>query len=84
MGGKIKKEESQKPEFIDYRIEMFDKLKAIYDQKIAEMPRVEIEITLPNGTVVQGTSYETTPMMIAQSLSKSLSERVVIAKVSRN
>jgi threonyl-tRNA synthetase len=36
---------------------------------------------MPNGSSRDGTSWETNPMDIAKAISKSLSERVVIAKV---
>ena len=36
---------------------------------------------MPNGSQRKGTSWETSPMDIAKEVSKSLSERVVIAKV---
>ena len=44
-------------------------------------PREEITITLPNGKEEKGTSWETTPLMIAKGISKSLLERTVITKV---
>ncbi|KAJ3216922.1 threonyl-tRNA synthetase [Dinochytrium kinnereticum] len=44
-------------------------------------PRLDIKIALPDGREMEGKSWETTPMDIAKMLSKSLSERVVIAKV---
>lgn len=46
------------------------------------MPREEITVTLPNGNTVKATSWETTPMQIAASLSKSLAEKAVISKVN--
>jgi len=36
---------------------------------------------MPDGSVREGTAWETSPMDIAKSIAKSLSERVVIAKV---
>ena len=36
---------------------------------------------LPNGTVKEGTSFVTTPMEIAKSISNSLANDVVVAKV---
>jgi threonyl-tRNA synthetase len=36
---------------------------------------------MPDGSNRQGTSWQTSPMDIAKEVSKSLSERVVIAKV---
>jgi threonyl-tRNA synthetase len=45
-------------------------------------PRNEIAITMPDASVRKGTSWETSPMDVAKDISKSLSERVVIAKAS--
>jgi threonyl-tRNA synthetase len=45
-------------------------------------PRDAIKISLPDGRIMDGTLWETCPMDIAKSLSKSLSDRVVIAKVN--
>ncbi|TPX73622.1 threonine---tRNA ligase [Chytriomyces confervae] len=71
-----------RPEYIQHRLDMFDELKAIYDTEIAAKPRVPIKVTLPDGRDMDGIAWETTPMDIARLLSKSLSERVVIAKVN--
>ncbi|GAA5976498.1 hypothetical protein JCM5350_001711 [Sporobolomyces pararoseus] len=70
-----------KPQYIDSRIEMFDRLKKEYDEKVANMPREPITITLPDGTTKEGTSWESSPMSIALGISKSLAEKTVIAKV---
>ncbi len=45
------------------------------------MPREPIEITLPDGKVKVGVSWETTPLSIAEGIAKSLAEKVVVAKV---
>ncbi len=44
-------------------------------------PREDITITMPDGSTRSGKSWETSPMDIAKEISKSLSERIVIAKV---
>ncbi|TEB26828.1 tars protein [Coprinellus micaceus] len=56
-------------------------LKGEYDEWAKAQPREEIIVTMPDGSERKATSWETTPMDIAKELSKSLSERVVIAKV---
>ncbi|KAI8093471.1 uncharacterized protein BX664DRAFT_108230 [Halteromyces radiatus] len=73
---------SPAPEYLQHRIDMFDRLKAEYDESIKNKPRVPINITLPDGTVKEGISWETSPMSIALGISKSLAERTVIAKVN--
>jgi hypothetical protein len=40
-----------------------------------------IKITLPDGKVLDGTAFQTTPLDIAKSLSNSLPDKVVVAKV---
>ncbi|ELU38637.1 Ths1p [Rhizoctonia solani AG-1 IA] len=72
------------PEFFDHRIQIYDKLKKEYDEFVSAQPREPITITLPDGSTKEGKSWETSPMSIAAQLSKSLSERVVIAKVDGN
>ncbi|KAJ7594050.1 threonyl-tRNA synthetase [Mycena floridula] len=69
------------PSYIASRIELFEKLKAQYDDELKAKPRSQITVTLPDGSSRLGTSWDTSPMDIAKELSKSLSERVVIAKV---
>lgn len=48
----------------------------------SERERKPIQITLPDGTVKEGTSCETSPMAIAMGISKGLAERTVIAQVN--
>ncbi|KAI9343491.1 hypothetical protein BDR26DRAFT_933041 [Obelidium mucronatum] len=80
--GEYPLEVSPRPEYMQWRIDLFDELKVAYDVEIAAKPRVAIKVTLPDGRDIDGTAWETSPMDIARSLSKSLSERVVIAKVN--
>ncbi|RKP06595.1 tars protein [Thamnocephalis sphaerospora] len=72
---------SPAPEYLAHRIKMFEELKAAYDEEVQAKERTPIVITLPDGSKREGTAWETSPMDIAKALSKSLSERVVIAKV---
>ncbi|KAF5392891.1 hypothetical protein D9757_000801 [Collybiopsis confluens] len=69
------------PDFFEHRIKLFEQLKAEYDDQVKSKPREEISITLLDGTTRKGISWETSPMAIAQEISKSFSERIVIAKV---
>jgi len=43
--------------------------------------RKEISITLPNGDVKKGTSFDTSPYTIAQQISKQFAEKVIVAKI---
>ncbi|BGP14692.1 hypothetical protein JCM10213_006228 [Rhodosporidiobolus nylandii] len=70
------------PEYLASRVELFEQLKKEADEKLAAMPRQPIKVTLPDGAVKEGTSYETSPMEIALGISKGLAEKTVIAKVN--
>ncbi|KAF8208228.1 hypothetical protein K438DRAFT_1574863 [Mycena galopus ATCC 62051] len=70
------------PAFFDHRIKIFEKLKAEHDEFVAAQPRDDIVITMPDGSERKGKSWETSPMDVAKEVSKSLSERIVIAKVN--
>lgn len=85
---KPKKEKKQKPEakalppYIESRLQLFEELKAKKDEEYAKLERQPIKITLKDGTVKEGVSYQTSPLDIANSIGKSFSERQVIAKVN--
>lgn len=69
------------PSYIQDRIEIFDRLKQKYDEVQAKKPREPISITMPDGSVKQGTSFETTPGEIARGISNSLYKRTVVARL---
>jgi threonyl-tRNA synthetase len=73
---------SPEPDFIAHRIRMFEELKAKYEAEIAKKPREPITITLADGSIKQGTSWETTPAQIAEGIAKSLLKRTVIARLN--
>lgn len=73
---------SPPPEYLQYRLGIWDQLKKEYDASIAKKPRSPINITLPDGAVKEAVSWETTPLDIARGISKSLSERIVSCKVN--
>jgi threonyl-tRNA synthetase len=45
------------------------------------LPKNPIKITLPNGSVKEGVSNQTSPFDVALGIAKSLAERVLVAKV---
>ena len=56
------------PEYIQARIDIFDRLHKEYQEQVAAKPRNEIKVTLPDGKVVDGTSWETTPYEVARGI----------------
>ena len=56
------------PEYIQTRIDIFDRLHKEYQEQVAAKPRNEIKVTLPDGKVVDGTSWETPPYEVARGI----------------
>jgi threonyl-tRNA synthetase len=54
----------------------------LYSRLIPGKPRQDITVTLPDSSTHIVKSYETTPLQIALSISKSLANDIVIAKVN--
>jgi len=65
-------------DFISHRLKIWDGLKT------EKKPPVEakINITLPDGKVVEGVAGVTTPLQVASSISKGLANSSVVAKVN--
>ena len=69
------------PSYIQHRIEVFERVAKKRAEELAKMPKEPIEITLPDGSVKNGVSYETSPMDIAMGISEGLAKNVFVAKV---
>mmetsp|Transcript_49327 Transcript_49327/g.96772 ORF Transcript_49327/g.96772 Transcript_49327/m.96772 type:complete len:1017 (+) Transcript_49327:38-3088(+) len=80
IGGAFKMQAD--PEFLKSRAELCEKVAAKYRERVAAFPREPIKVTLPNGDVKEGVSWQTTPMDIAKAISNSLAKKVVVAEVS--
>ncbi|KAI9329132.1 hypothetical protein DFJ73DRAFT_765783 [Zopfochytrium polystomum] len=72
---------SAEPEYIQWRISLFDELFAKHAADVAGKPREPIKVTLPDGREFDATAWVTTPMDIAATLNKPLAGRAVVAKV---
>ncbi len=72
---------SKDPAFLESRVKYFDELYATQEKKLAEFEKKDIKINLPDGTVKEGKSYETSALDIATGISKQLAEKVVVAHV---
>ncbi|KAL3866804.1 hypothetical protein ACJMK2_044072 [Sinanodonta woodiana] len=76
------KELAPLPEFIQQRIQLWDKLKKEYDDFVAAQPRTAIKISLPDNRQVDAKAWETTPYDIAKGISQGLADNAVVAKVN--
>ena len=72
------------PAFLEERIKLFEELKAKEDEEFTKKERVPIKVTLPDGSVREGTAYETSPLDIAIQIGKSFAERQCTSKVDGN
>lgn len=70
------------PEFLESRQKLWDTLKKEYDDWVAAQDRTPIKVTLPDGKVVEGKAWETTPYEVAKGISQGLADSTVIAKVN--
>ncbi|KAJ1325573.1 threonyl-tRNA synthetase [Microdochium nivale] len=75
-------EMSPPADFLQRRLDLFDRLKKRQDEEFAKKPREPINITMPDGSIKVGTSYETTPGDIAKGISSSLYKRTVVARLN--
>jgi threonyl-tRNA synthetase len=57
-----------KPEFIEFRQKIWDELMAKYKADLAAKTPVQISVTLPDGKVMNGESWRTTPLNIAEQI----------------
>ncbi|XP_031636637.1 threonine--tRNA ligase 1, cytoplasmic [Contarinia nasturtii] len=81
-GGLAPKEVKPEPEYIKSRLVLWDQLKKKYDEEVALKARVPINVTLPDGKIVEGTSWQSSPYDIAKTISQGLADATVIAKVN--
>lgn len=70
------------PDFIGYRIALYDKIKARQDALQAQKPRNPISVLLPDGRKFDAVSNQTTSLDIASMLGKSIAKNAVVAKVN--
>lgn len=69
------------PSFLKDRLDLFERLRKEYDDEVAQKPREPITITMPDGSIKNGTAWETTPADIAKGISNSLFKRTVVARL---
>ncbi|KAJ8285349.1 hypothetical protein GJAV_G00025830 [Gymnothorax javanicus] len=73
------------PQYIEDRLSLYTKLKEEHDTLMAQRAANNskpIKITLPDGKVVDGESWRTTPYQVASGISQGLADNTVISKVN--
>lgn len=56
------------PEFIQKRINLWDKYKVEYQEAIAAKPDLSIVVTLPDGKTVEAKAWRTSPYDVAKGI----------------
>ncbi len=79
IGGAFKL--SPNPAFAEERSKLFEELYQKQKKILESREKREIDITLPDGKIMKGTCWETTPFEIAKKISKKLAEVVVAAQI---
>ncbi|GIQ88809.1 hypothetical protein KIPB_011143, partial [Kipferlia bialata] len=64
------------------RLSLFEELYAAKQEELSHLERTPIEVTLPDGNVINGTAHETTPLSIAEGISKGLAKATVCARIN--
>lgn len=73
---------NKQPDFIETRSNLFDRLKAEYDEKLKTFLAEPIKIKLKDGTVQEGRSWQTTPYQIYDEVNKKLATEAIVARVN--
>ncbi|XP_065337591.1 threonine--tRNA ligase 1, cytoplasmic-like isoform X1 [Cloeon dipterum] len=81
-GGGGNAPKAELPTFINDRLVIWDTLKQSYLDDLAAKSPEKIEITLPDGKIVEAESWRTTPYDVAKGISQGLADNTVIAKVN--
>lgn len=76
------KEMNPWPEFIQERLNLWDRLKKESDEALAAKVPEPIKVTLPDGAIKEGETWRTTPYMVAAGISQGLAEATIVAKVN--
>ena len=70
------------PGYVQARIGKWDEIAARRAEENKNRVAQEIKITMPDGKVIEGKAWETSPMDIASGISSSLAQQCMVAKVN--
>ena len=71
-----------RPAFVDSRLAIWNELMENHKKELEAKEPQPIKVTLPDGRVVDAQSWRTTPLQIAESISKGLADNTVVSKVN--
>lgn len=70
------------PQYYEARSNKWTELKQKYDQEVSAKAQEIINVSLPDGKIVEGFSWEITPLDVAKGISNALAAEVYVAKVN--
>lgn len=73
---------ASEPQHYQARSNKWTELKQKYDQEVAAKGREIINVTLLDGKIVEGFSWEITPLDVAKDISHALAAELYVAKVN--
>lgn len=73
--------ESNRIEFIQRRLDLWNKLKAVHDEQLQSKASESIKVKLPYGRVYDGVSWQSTPNKIFEEIYKKSAIQPIVAKV---
>ncbi|XP_022733882.1 threonine--tRNA ligase, mitochondrial 1-like isoform X3 [Durio zibethinus] len=76
------KDEPYLNQVIEKRIKIFQSLQSQQQSHLQSLPHDPIKITLPDGSIKEGKKWVSSPMDIAQGISKSLAANALISSVN--
>lgn len=72
---------AEQPQYTQHRSNKWTELKKKYDQEVAAKGQEIIKVRLLDGKIIEGFSWELTPLDVAKQISHSLASEVYIAKI---
>ncbi|PPD97207.1 hypothetical protein GOBAR_DD05769 [Gossypium barbadense] len=82
MASSHPKDEAYLNQVIEKRIKLFQSLQSQQQSHLLSLPHDPLKVTLPDGSVKEGKKWVSTPMDIAQGISKSLAANALISSVN--
>lgn len=70
------------PPYVQARLDLWTKLKAQHDERLKEKSNEPLKVTLPDGRIIDGTTWKTNPFEVAKGISNSLASEIIVAKVN--
>ena len=72
---------SENPAYLAERVKLYESFAAKRAAELEGKPKTPLTVTLPDGSVKEGTAWVTTPYEIAAGISQGLADSAIVAKI---